>query len=103
MKEQGPKETPVAGQDESSSSNTSIHTDENEELMIASTEFIPLHFANDIDNHVGIRATDVALGFRGVPAGFYAVIHHSGFEWRTENKLSSVNHDVVEWTGPIQM
>jgi hypothetical protein len=52
---------------------------------------------------VGIRADDVALGLRRVPSGFYAVVHHSGLEWRTENKRTSVNDDVVEWDGPIPM
>ena len=50
-----------------------------------------------------IQVTDVALGLRRVPAGFYTVVHHSGLEWRTENRRSSVNDDVVEWTGPIPM
>ena len=71
--------------------------------MITSRKLVPLQFANNINNNVDIRVTDVALGLRGIPAGFYAAIHHSGLEWRTENKPSSVNHDVVEWTGPIQM
>ncbi|KAF8129530.1 TPR-like protein [Boletus edulis] len=48
-----------------------------------------------------IRATGVALGLRRLPAGFYAVVLHSGLEWRTENKCSSVKDDVVEWSGPI--
>ena len=52
---------------------------------------------------IGIRATDVALGLRRVPAGFYTAVHHSGLEWKTENKPSSVNDDVVEWSGPIPM
>ena len=56
--------------------------------------------AND---DVGIRATNVALGLRRLPSGFYAVLHHSGLEWRTENKPSSANDDVVEWSGPIPM
>ena len=77
--------------------------DENEELVITSTKLISLRFENDINNNVGIRATDVALGLRGIHAGFQAAIHHSGLEWRTENKPSSVSHDVVEWTGPIPM
>ena len=76
---------------------------ENEELMITSTKLIPLRFADSINNNIGIRATDVALGLRGIPAGFYVAIHHSGFEWRTENKPSSVTYDVVEWTDPIPM
>ena len=52
---------------------------------------------------VGVRATDIALGLRRLPAGFHTVVHHSGLEWRTENKPSSVNDDVVEWNGPIPM
>ncbi|KAF8119819.1 CHAT domain-containing protein [Boletus edulis] len=48
-----------------------------------------------------IRATGVALGIRRLPAGFYTVVHHSGLEWRTDNKRPSVNDDVVEWSGPI--
>ena len=52
---------------------------------------------------VGIRATDVTVGLRRVPAGFYTVVHHSGLEWKTENKPSSVNDDVVEWSEPIPM
>ncbi|KAF8121583.1 CHAT domain-containing protein [Boletus edulis] len=48
-----------------------------------------------------IRATCVAFGLRRLPAGFYTVVHHSGLEWRTDNKRSSVKDDVVEWSGPI--
>ncbi|KAF8436633.1 CHAT domain-containing protein [Boletus edulis BED1] len=48
-----------------------------------------------------IRVTGVALGLRRLPAGFYTVMHHSGLEWKTENKRSSVKGDVVEWSGPI--
>ena len=103
MEEQESEGTPVAGQVGLSSSDASIHTDENEELLITSMKLILLQSENNINNYVGIRATDVALGLRGIPAGFYAAIHHSGLEWRTENKPSSVNHDVVEWTGPIPM
>ncbi|KAF8445026.1 CHAT domain-containing protein [Boletus edulis BED1] len=50
-----------------------------------------------------IRATGVALGLRRFPAGFYTAVHHSGLEWRTENKRSSVKDDVIEWSGPIQI
>ncbi|KAF8436587.1 CHAT domain-containing protein [Boletus edulis BED1] len=48
-----------------------------------------------------IRATGITLGLRRLPAGFYTIVHHSGLEWRTENKRSSVKGDVVEWSGPI--
>ncbi|KAF8443849.1 hypothetical protein L210DRAFT_3643442 [Boletus edulis BED1] len=50
-----------------------------------------------------IQATGVALGLRRLPAGFYTVVRHSGHEWRTENKRSSVTDDVVEWRGPIPL
>ena len=52
---------------------------------------------------VGIRATDIALPLRRLPAGFYTAVQHSGCEWRTENKRVSVIDDVVEWGGPIPM
>ncbi|KAF8436583.1 CHAT domain-containing protein [Boletus edulis BED1] len=50
-----------------------------------------------------IRATDVVLGLRRFPASFYTVVRHSGLEWRTENKLSSVQDDAVEWNNPLPM
>ncbi|KAF8127667.1 hypothetical protein EV363DRAFT_1401026 [Boletus edulis] len=46
---------------------------------------------------------DVVLGLRRVPAGFYTVVCHSGLEWRTENKCSSVKDDVIEWSRPIPL
>ena len=65
------------------------------------------HFSTQLskiaNDTVGIRVADVALGLRRVPSGFYSVVNHSGLEWRTENKPSSVNDDVVEWDGPIPM
>ncbi|KAI9569442.1 CHAT domain-containing protein [Boletus coccyginus] len=73
-------------------SSSATHTHEVEEMLAEITNV-----------KVGIRATDVTLGLRRVPAGFYTIVHHSGFEWRTENKRSSVNHDLVEWGGPIPM
>ncbi|KAG6371210.1 hypothetical protein JVT61DRAFT_9834 [Boletus reticuloceps] len=72
-------------QDGSLSSPSSV-THENEEIVITN-----------------IRAKGPALGLRRLPAGFYTVVHHSGLEWRTENKRSSVSDDVVEWSGPIPL
>ncbi|KAF8436591.1 CHAT domain-containing protein [Boletus edulis BED1] len=48
-----------------------------------------------------IRATDVVLGLRRFPARFYTIIRHSGLEWGTENKCSSVQDDAVEWNKPV--
>jgi hypothetical protein len=76
--ERGKEETP--GSDVPSCSGSVMHTGENKEPIITS-----------------IRVTDVALGLRRLPSGFNTVVHHSGFEWRTENKRSSGNDDVVEW------
>ncbi|KAI9573099.1 CHAT domain-containing protein [Boletus coccyginus] len=84
---QGNEETSGPGDQQqyvSSSSGAATDTDEIEETVITS-----------------IRATDVALGLRRIPAGFYAMVRHSGLEWRTENKRSSVNIDVIEWNGLI--
>ncbi|KAF8142107.1 TPR-like protein [Boletus edulis] len=50
-----------------------------------------------------IQAKEPALGLRRLPAGFYTVVRHSGNEWRTENKRSSVGDNVVEWRGPIPL
>ena len=76
------------------------------ERRAGSYEYEP-HFSTQFpkiaDDKVDIRATDVALGLGRVPAGFYTMVHHSGLEWRTENKPSSVDDDVVEWNGPIPM
>lgn len=48
------------------------------------------------NDEVGIRATDLALGLRRIPAGFYTIIYHSGLKWRTENKPVSVDNNVIE-------
>ncbi|KAH0828798.1 hypothetical protein J3R83DRAFT_3244 [Lanmaoa asiatica] len=68
----------------SSSGSATRHADENEEVVITS-----------------IRATDPTAGLGRIPAGFYIAVHHSGLEWRTENKCLSVNDDVVQWDAPI--
>jgi hypothetical protein len=86
-----------------SSSGSVSPTGESEEAVITSMKFFSTQSAKVADDNVGIRATDVALGLRRVPSGFYIVVHHSGLQWRTENKPSSVNDDVVEWSGPIPL
>ena len=65
--------------------------------------FVPVCVATRkiMNDKVGIRATDIAVGLRRLPAGFYIAIQHSGYEWRTENKAVSVNTNIVEWVEPI--
>ena len=83
--------------------SSSGSTNENEEIVITGTKHVSPHFKIIADDRVGIRATDVTLGLRRLPAGFFAVLHHNGLEWRTENKASSVHTGIVEWSGPIPM
>ncbi|KAF8132500.1 hypothetical protein EV363DRAFT_1328599 [Boletus edulis] len=68
----------------SSSSSAITHTGEDKEI-------------------VDIQVKEPALGLRRLPAGFYTVVHHSGHEWRTENKRSSASDGVVKWRGPIPL
>ena len=72
-------------------------------MVITGTKLVSPHLANIADDSIAIRATDVALGLRRLPAGFYIALYYNGLEWRTECKPSSVNNDVVEWSGSIPM
>ncbi|KAG6371186.1 hypothetical protein JVT61DRAFT_9808 [Boletus reticuloceps] len=83
-----------------SSLQSATHTDDSGETIITSAKFILTWLPKYANVKIDIRATNVALGLRRLPAGFYTVVHHSGLEWRTENMPSSVNGD-VEWNGPI--
>ncbi|KAG2137427.1 uncharacterized protein EDB93DRAFT_1322481, partial [Suillus bovinus] len=44
-----------------------------------------------------ICATDLTLGLRWIPAGFYAVVKVDGAEYQTSNKPVNVDQAVVEW------
>ncbi|KAG1870462.1 hypothetical protein C8R48DRAFT_770909 [Suillus tomentosus] len=44
-----------------------------------------------------IRATDLALGLRWIPAGFHAVVKADGAEYQTSNKSIHIDQAVVEW------
>ncbi|KAG6376747.1 hypothetical protein JVT61DRAFT_1766 [Boletus reticuloceps] len=91
-------------QDGSSSSSGSVtHIGEDKEMAITSARVISLHSRKHTNDKVDIQAKEPALGLRRLPAGFYTVVRHSGHEWRTENKRSSVSDDVVEWRGPIPL
>ncbi|KAF8132745.1 hypothetical protein EV363DRAFT_1430756 [Boletus edulis] len=50
-----------------------------------------IHFSTQsamvANDRIGILATVVALGLKRLPA----IVHHSGLEWRTENKRTSVH------------
>ncbi|KAF8138974.1 hypothetical protein EV363DRAFT_1154551, partial [Boletus edulis] len=82
--EKGKEEVPAPGDrpPHSLSSSCSTPTDEKEEM---------------------ISERQPTFGLRRVLAGFNAMVHHSGPEWRTENKRSSVNDDVVGWSGQIPL
>ncbi|KAG1783413.1 CHAT domain-containing protein [Suillus placidus] len=44
-----------------------------------------------------IRAADLALGLRRIPAGFHVVVKADGAEYQTSNKSVHVDQAVVEW------
>ncbi|KAG1829593.1 TPR-like protein [Suillus variegatus] len=44
-----------------------------------------------------IRATDLTLGLRRIPAGFHVVVKADGAEYQTGNKSVNLDHTVVEW------
>ncbi|KIK33641.1 hypothetical protein CY34DRAFT_813494 [Suillus luteus UH-Slu-Lm8-n1] len=48
-----------------------------------------------------IRATDLTLGLRRIPAGFHVVVEADGAEFQTSNKSAHVDQAVVEWNEPI--
>ncbi|KAF8132474.1 CHAT domain-containing protein [Boletus edulis] len=91
-------------QDGSSSSSSSVtHMGEDKEIVITSARLISPQSRKHANDQVDIQVKGPALGLRRLPAGFYTMVHHSGHEWRTENKRSSVSDDVVEWLGPIPL
>ncbi|KAG1779400.1 CHAT domain-containing protein [Suillus placidus] len=44
-----------------------------------------------------IRAADLALGLRRIPAGFHVVVKADGAEYQTSNKSIHIDQAVVEW------
>ena len=56
----------------------------------------------DIDDFlVGFRATDLTLGLKRIPAGFYVIVLVDGAEWQTTNKSVHIDQDIVEWNERI--
>ena len=49
----------------------------------------------------GFRATDLALGLKRIPAGFYVTVHVDGAEWQSTNKSVHIDQDIVEWNEHI--
>ncbi|KAG1799027.1 CHAT domain-containing protein [Suillus plorans] len=54
-----------------------------------------------IDDFQAIRATDLTLGLRRIPAGFHVVIKIDGTEYQTTNKPVHADQAVVEWNEHI--
>ncbi|KAG2032446.1 hypothetical protein BDR03DRAFT_1002577 [Suillus americanus] len=52
---------------------------------------------------VSIRATDLTLGLRRIPAGFHVVVKADGTECQISNKLVHVDQAVAEWNEPIHL
>jgi len=60
-----------------------------------------LHSARIDGFYQGIRATDLALGLRRIPAGFYVTVQAEDAKWQTTNKPVYIDADVVEWNERI--
>ncbi|OJA20351.1 hypothetical protein AZE42_10538 [Rhizopogon vesiculosus] len=48
-----------------------------------------------------VRATDLTLGLRRIPVGFYVTVQIDGAQWQTANKPVHVDLDVIEWDEQI--
>ncbi|KIK32329.1 hypothetical protein CY34DRAFT_759190, partial [Suillus luteus UH-Slu-Lm8-n1] len=66
----------------------------------------PAHTRNSGEIHLGevrqvvitsIRAADLTLGLRRIPAGFHVVFKADGAEYQTSNKSVRIDQAVVEW------
>ena len=56
----------------------------------------------DIDDFLaGFRATDLTLGLKRIPAGFYVIVLVDGAQWQTTNKCVHIDQDIVEWNERI--
>jgi len=53
------------------------------------------------DFPAGVLATDLALGLKRIPAGFYVTVQADGAEWQTTNKPVHVDQSVDEWNDRI--
>jgi len=62
---------------------------------------IDLHSARIVNFSQAIRATDLTLGLRRIPAGFHVVVKTDGAEFQTSNKLVHVDQAVIEWNESI--
>jgi hypothetical protein len=95
-------EAPIASdthsREDQDNEELSEHSDEARPSSLGSVKHVDQSEATVITS---IRATNVAIGLRRIPASFYVKVQHNGLEWRTTNKRASVNTDVVEWAGPI--
>jgi hypothetical protein len=55
-----------------------------------------------IDNcYEAIRATDLTLGLRRIPAGFNVTVQIDDVQWQTTNKPVHVGVDVLKWNEQI--
>jgi hypothetical protein len=59
------------------------------------------HWTPIDDYYEAIRATDLTLGLRRIPAGFNVTVQVDDAQWQTTNKSVHVDLDVVEWNEQI--
>lgn len=70
------------------------HPSDPEETLFSGTQRIAI---------ISIRATDLTLGLRRIPAGFHVTITTDGAEWQTSNMPVHVDQAAVEWNERIPL
>ncbi|KAG2137132.1 uncharacterized protein EDB93DRAFT_768142 [Suillus bovinus] len=70
------------------------HTQESGEIRLSGVQQVII---------TGIRATDLTLGLRRIPAGFHTVVKTDGAEYQTSNKSVDVDQAVLEWHERIRL
>jgi len=74
---------------------------EMQQVMIMSMCNVSPFSSARIDIVAGFRATDLTLGLKRIPAGFYVIVLVDGAEWQTTNKSVHIDQDIVEWNERI--
>ena len=74
---------------------------EMQQVMIMSMCNVSPFSSARIDIVAGFRATDLTLGLKRIPAGFYVIVLVDGAQWQTTNKCVHIDQDIVEWNERI--
>lgn len=68
-----------------------------QQVTMTSTCHVSFIHSIHIACYKAIRATDLTLGLRRIPAGFYVIVQANDVQWQTINKRVHVGLDILEW------